>query len=140
MPRKLSLVGLALLLNLSCGCDRKTGSEAVTGEASVAMSTNMGKGTLPADFPKDVPIYKEKGAAVAWIRTDDGLTLNLVVSATPADIVKYYREELKKNGWEVTTTGTMQGISVLESKKSQRQCNVIAQKAKKGTDVEVDLK
>ena len=76
-------------------------------EMPVSVEENMGEepfkiiNKLPEDFPDDIPVYK--GAKLAsTMAIGDGKSLNLTTDASFEEVKKYYKEELKKRGWETT--------------------------------------
>ena len=55
---------------------------------------------VPADFPKDIPIYK--GAKVTkWDTNGPIRVLYLEVKADKADVVAFYKQELAAKGWKI---------------------------------------
>ena len=150
---KLLTGGLALALAFTFGCGRKATYKTRDGEvtvdrdgkqATIEATTKDGKVkfsagqsvALPADFPKDVPIYQ--GATVRMAGSQGkGMIAMLVVSASSADAAKYYQDELKNQGWEIENTVNTADVAVLSAKKEQRRCTVSITKDKEGTMVNV---
>jgi hypothetical protein len=85
-------------------------------------------GQVPADFPKDVPVYK--GAEViASITGKDGHHLTLKSKAAVADIAAFYAKELEAQGWEQESSMNMQGNQILAYKKDERNTTVMVNEA-----------
>jgi hypothetical protein len=55
---------------------------------------------LPADFPTDVPMYP-KATIVRWSKGGDGMGARLTTPDPLKDVEAFYRESLKKDGWEL---------------------------------------
>ena len=112
---------------------KQTTIEATSKEGNVKVSAGQNV-ALPADFPKDVPIYK--GATVKMAGSQGkGMMAMLVISAAQADAAKYYQDELKNQGWEIENSVNTGEVVVLSAKKDQRRCNVSIAKDKDGTMV-----
>lgn len=102
----------------------------------VKMESNDKGVALPDKFPSDVPMMK--GAIVKMaISSGDNLSVNFSVAATPAEVGKYYEENLKSQGWTIGTTANMGDMAVVSAKKDKRECVVTA--GKEGTGAVVQL-
>jgi hypothetical protein len=55
---------------------------------------------LPADFPADVAIYP-KATVVRWSKGNEGIGASLKTADSAKDAEAFYRESLKKDGWEL---------------------------------------
>jgi hypothetical protein len=56
--------------------------------------------TVPADFPKDIPVYK--GAEVAsWNNKPPIPMLVLKAKSSKSDILAFYKKELGAKGWKI---------------------------------------
>ncbi len=145
---------LAVSLALACGCgqkatyqtkegevkiDQKAGQttyEATTKDGKLKVSAGQAGVALPDGFPKDVPIYK--GATVSMAMSQGKqMVVHLTVSASPADGIKYYQDELKANGWAIESTMNMGEMSMVNAKKEQRKCAVVAHKQDKGSWIQL---
>jgi hypothetical protein len=134
---------VAALLVACCGCGKgpipgedvtvtsKGGGEAVInvktkgkeGDAQITVG-KTGSVSLPADFPKDVPI--QEGATVATtMRMGDNLTVTLTLKGTLAATKAYYEAQLKKEGWTVEQTMEMGTSSMISAKKDKRECALV---------------
>src|SRR5690349_9105440 len=55
-------------------------------------------GSIPADFPKDVPVYA--GAGITSASTAGGMAVAVLTTAdAPEKVAAYYKDELEKQGW-----------------------------------------
>jgi len=154
MFKKLTMV-LALVTALAVGCgkssyktrdgevtvDKKNGAvtyEGKTKDGAVKVTASKAGVALPDDFPKDVPIYK--GAIVQMTSTQGKTTMvHLNVSDAVADVLKYYQDELKNQGWEIQSTMNMGEGSMLTSKKGDRECSAVVLKQDKGTMIQLTV-
>lgn len=76
----------------------KTAVNAVTNAASNAGMPTGSVGQLPADFPKDIPVYT--GATVVAGATGAmGKGASFSTADDAAKVADYYEAELKKQGW-----------------------------------------
>jgi hypothetical protein len=112
-------------ISMATGCEAiigqavKSGVESATGVKvdesgnSVTMtgqdgsSVSVGEdGKLPEGFPTDVPVYE--GAVKAAIATDSdkgkGFMVNIETPDAPADVFKWYEDEMASGGWTVKST------------------------------------
>jgi len=64
-------------------------------------SANVQTGTLPADFPTDVPIYPGVSVTGSTTTADEQDVL-LSAEASSADIYAYYKSQLASGGWTIT--------------------------------------
>ena len=154
MFMKLTMV-LALVSALAVGCgkssyktregevtvDKSSGQvtyEGKTKDGAVKVTASKAGVALPDDFPKDVPIYK--GAVVQMTSTQGKMTLvHLNVSDPVADVLKYYQDELKSQGWEIQSTMNMGEGSMLTAKKGDRECSAVVAKQDKGTMIQLTV-
>jgi hypothetical protein len=76
---------------------------------------------LPANFPADIPIYP--GATVESA-TPSGEAVNVTLTALDSQerVARYYREELKKNGWRIDDKHTR--ADRIDAFKGKRRCTV----------------
>ena len=86
-------------------------------------SGNASTGSLPADFPKDVPIYA--GAEIVSAATTGG-TVGAVLATpdTPEKVADFYKSELEKNGWAKPQAVNMAGTSTMTATKEKRLVSV----------------
>jgi hypothetical protein len=74
--------------------------------ASLAIAqTQAAKPTLPADFPKDIPLYKNATLVSSGFYMDDPKLGKSLIFETgdPVDaVITYYKTQLPANGWTVT--------------------------------------
>src|SRR5436190_15266091 len=155
MSMKLTFV-LALLAAVAFGCgkkstystkdgevtvDKKGGQmtfESKTKDGSAKITMNDSGVALPDKFPKDVPIYK---GAVPKVASTQGkaMMVHMNVPASVADVLKYYQDQLKDQGWEIQSTMNMGEGSMISSKKADRQCTALVMKQDKETVVQITV-
>lgn len=112
--------------------------ESASKDGKVTVTAGKEGVALPDGFPKDVPIYK--GAVVQVASTQGKMMLvHLSVSAPVADALKYYQDQLKEQGWEISSTMNMGEGSMLAAKKGERQCTALVMKQDKGTMVQLSV-
>ena len=81
-------------------------------------------GELPEDFPKDLPIYKNSKLLSKWSSTDEeneGISIVLETSDSLAKVSDYYKLELEKTGWDITSTFSQEDSSVYSFEKGDKE-------------------
>jgi hypothetical protein len=155
MFKKLTIL-LVLVAAITSGCGKKTTYTSKDGEVTVdnkggqvtiesktkdgnATITANDKGIpLPDNFPKDVPIYK--GAVVKVASTQGkSMMVHMSVSASAADLLKFYQDQLKDQGWEIQSTMNMGEGSMISAKKASRQCTALVMKQEKDSLVQLTV-
>lgn len=69
------------------------------------------EGKLPEGFPSDFPLYPGAKISSSWNASSEeskGYSLILETEAKPGEVDKYYKEELVKKGWKITSQFTDQ--------------------------------
>lgn len=93
---------------------------------------------LPDDFPKELPVYPNaKIVAAAVDRSDANNASTYVLSVTdaPKVAVAWYETELKKAGWTVKTTMTMESLESRVFAKGEAQINVMSTPGDEGKTI-----
>lgn len=115
MSFKILAVSIALLATVATtGCAKniaeKTIEKTIEKQTGGKVNIDTGKNKLPADFPKDVPVYKPSKVEGSIGSTNDGQK-STVVTLTTADgvdeVADFYKAELPGKGW--TETSNMSG-------------------------------
>ncbi|MDI1320786.1 MAG: hypothetical protein PSW75_11440 [bacterium] len=142
MPTKL-LILLSALLLVTAGCGRKSSQKTTVGgvtveqkgddatvefkgkdgEPGMKIMSNEKGGVLPAEFPKDVPIFKDALVVSAYI-AGDAMQVQTTFKAPLEEGMKFYEEKMKVDGWEVSVM-KMEMMNMVTAKKGQRQCTVM---------------
>jgi hypothetical protein len=87
-------------------------------------------GSLPADFPKDVPVYP--GATIVSASNVGGTSGAVLSTADEGDkVAAYYKDELAKQGWSSPQAMNAGGTNVVRATKEKRQ---VAVSITKGAD------
>lgn len=96
---------------------------------------SVGEGaSIPADFPKDVYVFKDAAIQMA-MKVPDGFMLSLKVGQPTAKLAESFEAEMKAQGWEQEGSFDMGGSRSLTYKKGERQATVMLNKSDDGTDV-----
>lgn len=107
--------------------DVDTKNNAVTFKNAAGDVVQFGENvTIPADFPKDVPVYPGSKAASVVISSsgDKSSSLSLKSSDDSAKVVKWYEDTLKAQGWTQEQTMTAAGVDLRNYKKDGVQLSV----------------
>jgi hypothetical protein len=134
-PMLPSLVALVVTATLAadCGEPGETISEGERGasEGTVfKLETEGGRGfqaelgervKLPADFPRDIPVYPGATPQMAIARPREGMVLNLRSQDSRQEVYEFYASELASEGWEIGTEMDLGGQRMLTAVKGERR-------------------
>jgi hypothetical protein len=113
------------------GTDNGTSNSTGTDSGSASLDNK-----LPAGFPSDVPIYPNAKVGLSSSSKKDGKDeyfATLTVKGTTSDVVSYYKNNLPKNGWNITGEYNFFGSSLVAEKNGREATVVIL-----GDDKEAD--
>lgn len=129
----LVVAGKLLFSNLGAtllkkGIEQKTGISVNTDTGNMTFTDketgaelNVGEAKIPADFPKDVPIYPgaKPGGTMSGSDKQNGKGYWLVLSTTDdkAKVSAYYAKNLPANGWTADQTVDMGELSIIKATK-----------------------
>ena len=132
---------LALALQAGCGRSRtytdsegqtttvtqKGKSTEMTFKGKDGAEAHVGQGVaLPDDFPKDVAIYP-KANVFASTKDKNGTTsVVLEITDSAAQVMAFYKEKLKENGWSIENEMNMAGTAMVEGAKDGRKLMMTA--------------
>ena len=100
-----------------------------TGEGGT-VAIQSGEGTkIPADFPKDVPLYDGLAVQQAMSDTASGM-FNVTggVAAAPETVMAYYKEKTAAQGWKETMSMNAGDMQTLMCEKDDRALSVMVSK------------
>lgn len=120
-----------------------TGVEVDTNRDGTATYTTDGgtistSNKLPDNWPSDAPNYP--GATITFSaavnktteNTNEGSSVTLSTKDETAKVVTFYKEELKKQGWEISEDANFNNITTLAAKKDSRNFSVMVSPAEEG--------
>jgi len=112
-----------------------------TGTYNTKEGTVSTENKVPENWPSDAPVYPGARVGVsALANTDDkGSALFLFSSDSVESIVSYYKEELKNQGWEITTTSETPFGNILAGEKSNREISIIVTKSDEANQIMVSI-
>jgi hypothetical protein len=148
---RLLLLLFAATLVLACGGDDETieidgGKFTVEGEGEGfrilgeneelgEISAEFGKDVkIPDSFPKDIPTYPGASVLAGMVAGGGGM-VTLQTGDDPEDVSAFYRENLAKEGWNLTPEMDLGGQRVLAFEKGDR--NGAVQVSREGSDTTV---
>ncbi|MDP1808675.1 MAG: hypothetical protein Q8L35_03965 [Actinomycetota bacterium] len=119
MSRKILVIVLVLAMGaLTTACAKTIAEKVIENQTGGKVKVNSGKGsveikgkggtlkvgenTLPADFPKDVPVYKPNTVKSSMSNIVEGKKSFVVILTTKADVdavADFYKKGLTGNGW-----------------------------------------
>ena len=86
------------------------------GTTSNDNSTFSFGGSLPQGFPNDVPIMPNSTIGFSSSDTDGSFSVTASVKSKVADIMNFYKENLGRNGWTITSEQSIFGASITAEK------------------------
>ena len=101
-----------------------------TTEGGGTVAIQSGDGTkVPADFPKDVPLYDGLAVLQAMSDTASGM-FNVTggVAAAPEPVMAYYKEKTAAQGWTETMSMNAGDMQTLMCEKDDRALSVMVSK------------
>lgn len=133
---RFSLLLFTATLTLACGGDETTtpteegtftvetedGGVRISGEEEGAGKVTglFGENAkIPDGFPKDVPVYPD-ATVVAGMASDEGGMVTLKTGDDPDEIVAFYREGLRSEGWSLESEMNLGGQQILPIEKGGR--------------------
>lgn len=113
--------------------DKKTGAE-----------VSIGQGKVPADFPKDFPLYTNAtlaGNASGTQEGKKGFWLIFTTNDSADTVVAFYEEKLKSTGWSTDETMSLGALTTLKVAKNGLvgTVTVTSDEEKKETSIMVTL-
>ncbi len=98
-----------------------TGGKVDISGDKVTIETDEGKVTtsessLPDSFPSSITVYQ--GSEVAGsTEAEEGITLLLKTSDSTSKAFSFYKSDLAKNGWKITSSSTIEENSLITAEK-----------------------
>ena len=139
MNKPLLIAALAALVLAGCGRDD---ARVAVNTKGVKITAAGGDGSvpLPDTFPKDVPIIPG-GSVKSAIKTSDVTTIMATTSASPAEVAKYYQDNLASQGWKIDHTTAMGKVTMLTAVKDTRQVSLqIGENDAKSASIMISLR
>jgi hypothetical protein len=98
------------------------------------------QGELPDDFPSDLPVFPDAQPRNSMMVGGSGLLL-LGTSASVADVLSHYREQLPSQGWTVdaVTEGAGGTKASVRAHKESRNATISISQAKDGAGTEIGI-
>lgn len=85
--------------------------------------STLPSGTIPTGFPTDVPIFT--GSKVVYgVKDNNEFVVSLAAKASAAEVTAFYKSELAKKGWTITSEQTFLG-NLLTAEKGSNELSVI---------------
>jgi hypothetical protein len=130
--------------------EQETGQNAdvdIRADGSMKVETADGSmetgGDVPSDWPSDAPAYP--GATVSFSAkknpTDGsaGTALSLVTDDTTAEVVDFYTNALKNNGWAVQGTMNAGPTTIMAATKGTRNISIMIAAANDKTSITIGI-
>lgn len=78
---------------------------------------------LPADFPKDAPVYPGatvEGSLAAGQSAEQGYYAGFQTKAAVADVAAWYKSEIAQQGWNIQSNASVNGATMMSGEKGDR--------------------
>ena len=109
--------------------------EGQTGAGEKYVAQLGGDVTLPANFPKDLPLYPD-AVPFAAMETGGGTTIVSLDSDKRApEVYRFYKEQLPASGWKIENEVNLGGQRVLTTIKGDRKAVVQIESTEKGARI-----
>jgi len=93
-----------------------------TGKNGEKVTMDVNSGKLPADYPSDVPVYKDARITLAQAVSDKNGRNLVMETADAADkVAGFYKSGLESNGWKIEGTVAMGEMNMITATKDARQ-------------------
>lgn len=146
--RSTSPIIAAGVLLLACGAAEDAAHDITpTGAGDAPASSrsrptraDRGRGApqLPENFPKDVPLYSPS-TLVEVLSGDGRQAVSFTTEAGSQEVARFYREELRDNGWTLEDAIEFRGQVMLSGSKKGRQVSVFIMSREEHTTVAVSI-
>ncbi|HTM49327.1 MAG TPA: hypothetical protein VL285_11615 [Bryobacteraceae bacterium] len=93
-----------------------------TGKDGQKVTMDVGGGKVPADYPKDLPVYEN--AKVIMVQSANEKNMRTMVLESQDEvgkIVDFYKQGLESNGWKMEGTMSMGEVNMFTGVKDKRQ-------------------
>jgi hypothetical protein len=97
----------------------------------------VGEQQLPADWPKDVPVYPGAKVQVSGTSNTNGAASMFTIPGGKADVVSFYKQKLVEEGWVIDVAADMGASSIVSASKDQR--TIAVQIAESGEQTTVTI-
>lgn len=97
------LVAFLLVMSIAvAGCETAADDGDEAGGAGQAATALTEDGSVPDEFPSDVPLYE--GRITRSFTSNDNMTVAIETSDEAARVYEWCLEEIADEGWEITAT------------------------------------
>jgi hypothetical protein len=101
---------------------KDAGTVTVTGKDGNTATLDFNQNKVPADYPKDVPIYSPAKVVMSQSSSEQNARNLMLESPDALDkIVDFYKKGLESNGWKSESAMTTAQLTMLNATKDQRQ-------------------
>ena len=99
-----------------------------TPQVSEQQQQNQATVQLPADFPKDIPLYQNANLQEVKPSSEDGSVSTRWLSSDPSNIIaSYYLQQFQANNWQILQQPNDQQGGILEARRNDLQVKVSIQ-------------
>ena len=93
-----------------------------TGKSGEKVTMDLNSGKVPADYPADVPVYKDAKVTVSQtVSEKNSRNLMLETSDAGDKVAAFYKSGLEGNGWKVEGTVAMGELNMITATKADKQ-------------------
>lgn len=95
-----------------------------TGDTDDDYLSDIPSAQIPSGFPSDVPIFPGAKVVFGTKDAETGYVVSLAAKASAAEVGAYYKAELAKKGWNITSEQTFLG-DIITAEKGNNELTVI---------------
>ncbi len=122
--------------SLSIEGNEKKGHISIKTDEGENIEVAYNKNKLPADFPKDIPIYTPSTITMSQVMNKGKTAVaTLNTSDDSLKVVRFYKKALPLQGWSVEGEMNMGGMVMLQGKKGNTMLNLSVVKGEDGTNI-----
>jgi len=104
---------------------KDAGTVSVTGKDAKTATLDFNGGKIPADYPKDVPVYSSAKVVMSQSASEKNARNLMLESSDSADqISQFYNKELDRNGWKTETTVNTAQMHMFAANKDGKQLTI----------------
>lgn len=101
---------------------KDSGTITVTGKDGKTATLDFNQNKVPADYPKDVPVYNPAKVVMSQSASEKNTRNLMMESPDAADkIVDFYKKGLEGNGWKTEASVATAQLTILTATKEHKQ-------------------
>ena len=104
--------------------DAEKGQVNIKTDDGETIEMSYGKETIPANLPKDVPLYEPSQIKMTQVVDDNRSVISLTTSDDLSKVAAFYKKELAQQGWTIKNEITRGTMFIIQGEKGKRILNL----------------